>query len=232
MGGGVKQATRKSPRSDGHRPMSAGARRRENARRAALRKRRLRAYGIPAAVVAAVVLAAVALSLSGTSNPKVTELPTTGPVTVAGRPRATPIQIGERIPDFSANLLRGGQVRWADYQGRPTVLELWAPWCPHCQRELPVVSSVLAGYPNVKLFSIVTAVDLHPGPTPDGYLRSRGLTLATALDDENGTLGTALGLQSFPTVYFVDASGIVRQVSVGESSPEQIRANLALIVPR
>jgi thiol-disulfide isomerase/thioredoxin len=230
MGGGLKQAER--PRTTKRRDpaqMSAGARRREEARQRARRRKRITTYGIPAAVVGVVVIVAVALSLGGAAT-KTRSAPTVGPVTVSGPPRGAPLQAGERIPDFTANLLSGGDVRWSDYTGTPTVLALWAPWCPHCQKELPILSEVAQEFPSVKLLTIVTAVDLHPGPTPDGYLRSRGLALATALDDENGTLGTALGLQAFPTVYFVDAQGVVRQAFVGESSAQQVRANIEQIL--
>jgi peroxiredoxin len=231
MGGGVKQAERqRAPRPRDRVRMSAGAKRREAARQKARRSRMLKTYGIPAAVLAAVLIVAVALSMGGVST-KTKEAPTTGPVTVAGAPRNAPLAVGDRIPDFSAYLLSGGSVRWGDYRGTPTVLALWAPWCPHCQKELPVFSSVLREFPKVKVLTIVTSVDLHPGPTPEGYLRSRNLTLATALDDEAGTLGSALGLQAFPLVYYVDASGVVRQEFVGEAPAEQIRADIKTILP-
>jgi peroxiredoxin len=236
MGGGVKQAERqRAPRPRGPVRMSAGAKRREAARQKARRKRMFKMYGIPAAVVAALLVIAVALSVGGTStngtSTKTKAAPTTGPVTVSGAPRSAPLAVGDRVPDFTANLLSGGTVRWADYKGTPTVLALWAPWCPHCQKELPVLSSVLREFPTVKLLTLVTAVDLHPGPTPDGYLKSRNLTLATALDDEQGTLGSALGLQAFPLVYYVDADGVVRREFVGESPAEQIRADIRTILP-
>jgi thiol-disulfide isomerase/thioredoxin len=207
--------------------MSAGARRREQARRTARRRRQLKAYGIPAAVVGVVVVVAVALSLGGTAT-KAKSAPTVGPVTVSGPARTAPLRAGESVPDFSANLLSGGTVRWADHKGTPTVLALWAPWCPHCQKELPVLSRVMQEFPNVKLLTIVTAVDLHPGPTPDGFLKSRNLSMPTALDDADGTLGAAFGLQVFPLTYYVDAGGVVRQISEGESTPEQLRANISL----
>lgn len=230
MGGGVKQAERqRAPKRRDPMQMSAGAKRREAARQRARRNRRLKTFGIPAALVTTVVVVAVAMSFGGTgTNTK--DAPTTGPVIVSGAARGAPLALGEPIPDFSAKLLSGGTVRWADYRGTPTVLALWAPWCPHCQKELPVLSTVLREFPNVKLLTIVTSVDLHPGPTPDGYLKSRNLTLATALDDSNGTLGTALGLQAFPLVYYVDAGGVVRQEFVGESPADQIRSDVALIL--
>jgi peroxiredoxin len=231
MGGGVKQAerTRVTKRRDPARK-SAGARRREEARRKARTRRRFKAYGMPAAVVAGLLVIAVALSLGGTTT-KGAATATTGPVSVSGSARIAPLEVGERIPDFTATLLGGGTVRWGDYRGTPTVLALWAPWCPHCQKELPVLSSTLKEFAGVRLLTLVTSVDLHPGPTPAGYLRSRNLTLATALDDEHGTLGSALGLRVFPLVYYVDSVGVVRQEFEGESPAEQIRRDVRLILP-
>jgi thiol-disulfide isomerase/thioredoxin len=230
MGGSVKLAERqRTPVRRDLSKMSAGARRREEARRKARRKRQLKMYGIPAAIVSALLVVAVVVSLGGSTATPTTpakSLQTTGLVTTNGQPRSEPLQAGERIPDFTANLLAGGTVRWASYQGTPTVLALWAPWCPHCQKELPILARVAQGFPQVKVLTLVTAADLHPGPTVDGFLQSHNLNLATALDDEAGTLGLALGLQAFPTVYYVDANGVVRHTIVGEASPEQMRANI------
>jgi thiol-disulfide isomerase/thioredoxin len=186
-------------------------------------------YGIPAAIVLAVVAVAVALSLGGTTT-TTRDRAAIGPVTVAGPPRSAPQEAGERVPDFTANLLSGGTVRWNSYKGTPTVLALWAPWCPHCQKELPILDGVVRQFPSVKLLTIVTAVGLHPGPTTDGYLRSHNLQLATALDDEIGTLGMALGLQAFPLVYYVDAENVVRQEVVGEATPEQVRTSIEALL--
>src|SRR5690625_5589848 len=35
------------------------------------------------------------------------------------------------------------------YQGKPTVINLWATWCPPCRREMPVLEKSQNTYKNV-----------------------------------------------------------------------------------
>jgi thiol-disulfide isomerase/thioredoxin len=136
------------------------------------------------------------------------------------------LAIGEPVPAFSAPGLGGGSVAWSDYEGSPTVLVVWASWCPHCQAELPILVPAVQARDGVELVSITTAVGQQPGPTPEGFLADEGLTMTTGVDDEAGTLMQGLGVSGFPTVYYVAADGTVANVSVGESSAEAIESNL------
>jgi thiol-disulfide isomerase/thioredoxin len=140
-----------------------------------------------------------------------------GEVRAAGVPRSEPLAVGTRIPAFSAPTLSGGgRVDWAAYEGGPAVVTIWAPWCPHCQAELPILADVMADHPDVDLLTVTTAVDPRVPPTPEAYLAEHELDLVTAVDDRAGTLARAFGIRSFPTIYFVDGEGAVRRVVEGE----------------
>jgi peroxiredoxin len=141
----------------------------------------------------------------------------TGEVVMSGPARSDPLRIGDAVPDFAAPGLDGGRVSWSDYRGSPTVLVAWAPWCPHCQKELPVLDRVARDYPGVRLASVVTAIGLHPGPDPKEFMRENGMSFPVAVDDERGTLAAGLGVTGFPTLYAVDPGGTVIAVTMGES---------------
>jgi peroxiredoxin len=149
---------------------------------------------------------------------------TKGSVTAAGPQLSAPLTQGSLVPDFSAPGLMGGRVSWSDYRGSPTVLAVWAPWCPHCQVELPVLGRVALDFPSVHVVSVVTAVGLHPGPTPEGFMSQHGLTFPVAVDDSSGAIARSLGIDGFPTVYYVDGSGRVTTVAVGEVTEQTMRA--------
>ena len=152
-----------------------------------------------------------------------------GAVTVSGPPRAEPLGPGEAIPQFTAPALAGGRVVWSDYLGKPAVLSVWAPWCPHCQAELPILDRVMKEFPDVPLVTIVTAIGDQPGPTPEGYLAEHGLTFPTAIDDDADTLASAFGIDGFPTLYFVNSDGMVARHASGELPEEQIRETVAAL---
>jgi len=149
-----------------------------------------------------------------------------GEVTVQGAPRDTPLQAGESVPSFTAPDLFGGTVNWGDYAGSPAVLSVWAPWCPHCQVELPVLDQVMADYPDVGWVTIVTAVDAQPGPTPEEYMQDEGLSFPVAVDDDDGTLSSAFGIQGFPTLYFVNSDNTVAAEYEGEVDEATLRSTI------
>jgi protein-disulfide isomerase len=47
-------------------------------------------------------------------------------------------------------------------------------------------------------------------------MQAKGLSFPVALDDANYTLAQAFGIQAFPTIFFVNADGVVQQANEGE----------------
>lgn len=165
--------------------------------------------GLGALVMALILVAA----FTGGESPDAAE---EGTVTIA-RETGPTLQVGEAIPEFSAPNLDGtGTVTWSDYVGKPTVLAVWASWCPHCQAELPRLAAALQNHPDIQMVSVTTAIGQNPGPTPQAYMDSEGLTFLVAKDDSDNTLMKGLGVESFPTTYFVGHDGKVVQATVGE----------------
>jgi len=174
------------------------------------------------ALVAVVVLGVVAFMSGG--EEKGAGPAATGQVTAAGPARTEPLAAGDVVPDFSApGLSGGGTVGWADYAGAPAVLSIWAPWCPHCQVELPVLDRVMREFPEVGFVTVVTSVGDQPGPAPDVYMRENDLAFPVAVDDQDGTIAAALGVQGFPTLYFVASDGTVAQYASGEVDEATLR---------
>ena len=194
-------------------------RRREQERRAA----RQRTVWVVVAVVAALAIVGAMLLSGGDDGTTTTAAPADA---VSIEPAGGPVQVGDQIPAFSAPGLDGGTVSWGDFEGAPTVLVVWASWCPHCQAELPVLVPATQAREGVELVSITTAIGQNPGPTPQEFLIDEGLTLTTAVDDAADTLMQGLGVSSFPTVYYVSADGTVENITVGESPEGAIEANL------
>jgi protein-disulfide isomerase-like protein with CxxC motif len=54
-------------------------------------------------------------------------------------------------------------------------------------------------------------------------MRENDLAFPAAVDDEAGTIANALGIQGFPTLYFVSSDGTVAQAASGEVDAETLR---------
>lgn len=144
-------------------------------------------------------------------------------VHVSSGPLPAPLAEGDRVPDFSAPAIGGGTVSWSDYAGKPTVLSVWAPWCPHCQVELPRLGQISKEFPGVQVVTVATSLGDQPGPDATQFLKDNSLTFPTAIDTGDETLMKALGVQGFPTIYFVKADGTVMFQGEGEVSSDDLR---------
>lgn len=204
-------------------------RERAEAKRAAERKaqqRRTLGYTLAGiALIALVVVLVVALMDDGGSEDNGGSS-AAGEVTVDGAPRDTALAPGDAVPAFTAPDLFGGTVTWDDYASAPAVVSVWAPWCPHCQSELPVVDGVMVDYPEVGWLTIVTAIDAQPGPTPEEYMTDNDLSFPVAVDDDQGTLASAFGIEVFPTLYFVNSDGTVGVTLTGEVDEATLRSTI------
>ena len=203
----------------------ARQRERAEARAAALhrqeQRRRLAIVLGGIAIVAVAVLGV--LAVMGGNQDQGAGASSSTAVEPGGPPRTSPLAAGEAVPAFSAPGLDGGTVAWKDYAGAPAVLSVWAPWCPHCQKELPVLDSVMREFPGVGFVTVTTSLGAAPGTSPEAYMRDNDLSFPVAVDDDSDTIGTALGIESFPTLYFVASDGTVVQYLTGEVDADTLR---------
>jgi thiol-disulfide isomerase/thioredoxin len=202
----------------------AAAEEREAVRRRRAQRRTL-AYGLGGAGLIAAVVLAVFAFMGGDGDAGADRVLPSRPdqVSTSGEPRSEPLAAGDPVPEFSAPGIGGGTVGWSDVAGGPAVLSVWAPWCPHCQVELPIVNRVMQDFPGVEFVTVVTSINDQPGPDAGVFLADNGITAPTAIDDEVGTIAAALGIQGFPTLYFVDSDGNVVQELEGEVDEATLR---------
>jgi thiol-disulfide isomerase/thioredoxin len=178
------------------------------------------------AVIAIVVLAAMFFSGGGDADDGGFAPSAPGTVSIE-REGGPMLAAGEDVPEFEAPALEGGgTIAWRDVEGAPTVLSIWAPWCPHCQAELPRLSAGVDARPGLQLVTVTTAYGAQPGPTPPEYLADEGLSFPVAVDDDAQTLLRGFGVESFPTTYYVASDGTVVTATTGEVPADQLDAIL------
>lgn len=137
--------------------------------------------------------------------------------------------IGQAIPEVRGQDFTGNAVS-ISADGRPKLLLFIAHWCPHCQREVPVVQAwVNAGRlpEQVELVSIATAIDPNrPNFPPDAWLAGEHWTPPVVVDSDN-SVAARYGLTAFPFWVVVDANGKVVERLTGELTTDQLDALVA-----
>jgi thiol-disulfide isomerase/thioredoxin len=132
----------------------------------------------------------------------------------------------ERAPDFTVTLFDGSEFRLSDHlaaDGRPVFLNLWASWCPPCRAEMPDLSSAAQRHPDVLFLGI--AVEDDPAAA-----RVFAESIAVAYPagvDLDGSVDRAYPAPGLPATYLIDGDGLMRAVTYGQLSAEQIEELLA-----
>ena len=102
----------------------------------------------------------------------------------------------------------------------PAVTAIVAHWCPHCQREVPVIMDLRrnGSWPaNVTLGGISTGVSPERGNyPPSAWLTSEGWDAPVLVDTSKAQAAKAYGLTGFPFLVWTDASGKVVLRTSGE----------------
>ena len=130
---------------------------------------------------------------------------------------------GEPLPSATFTTLDGRATSFADYEGKPLVVNFLASWCAPCQEELPGLQQV-----HTELGSRVTFLGLNPNDRLDdatAFVRRFGLTFDVARDP-NGELFEDLGVVGMPSTFFVSPDGRVLGSAVGKLSVDALRSRI------
>jgi thiol-disulfide isomerase/thioredoxin len=139
-------------------------------------------------------------------------------------PAAADPALGAVMPPLAGVDFDGSPVE-VQADGRAKMVIFLAHWCPHCQREVPIVQQWMAAgnLPDgVDLVSVATAIDAsRPNFPPDAWLEREGWT-APVIVDATGEIADRFGLSAFPFWVMVDAQGRVAARASGVLEPAQL----------
>ena len=120
-------------------------------------------------------------------------------------------------PDFAAQALDGRTIVLSELRGRVVLINFWATWCLPCRAEMPAIQGVYEAYLDRGLE--VLAVNLQePDERVSEFVEELGLTFPVVLDKDD-TVSSLYRIRSILTTFFVDRSGVIREVIIGGPIP-------------
>ncbi len=117
----------------------------------------------------------------------------------------------------------GRRVALADYHGRPIVLNIWASWCPPCNKEAPQLSRFMRTHPRAEV------VGLDYSDTTAGarrFYRRWGWRQPSIAD--SGAMFLRLGYSGLPVTLFLDRSHRVVARILGPGTLSQFESGYRL----
>jgi thiol-disulfide isomerase/thioredoxin len=161
--------------------------------------------------------------------------PQTYPVQVTGTPlpqlpdsASTPDPaIGQLPPTLTGqSLFDGTPMTIKPGGGAPQLIVFFAHWCPHCQREVPVLVQWMASGQkpaDLQVTGVSTAYNQSPENSPaSAWLKRVNWPAPVMADSSNDTAADAYGLTAFPYLVVLGPDGTVKGRTTGELTSDQL----------
>jgi thiol-disulfide isomerase/thioredoxin len=175
-----------------------------------------------ASLAAAVALVA---ACSSESAPGPTPAPAAPATATAAPVRTTTNKPVPAQLQFTAKTVDGQDFSGESLLGKPAALWFWAPWCPDCQREAPMVSQIAAANPAVTFVGVAALDQL---PAMQEFVNKYPVKGFRHLADTGGSVWSKFGVTQQPAYAFVGADGSVNVVK-GSLSESELTERVAAL---
>ena len=134
--------------------------------------------------------------------------------------------IGKPAPSWTLPDLAGKKHSLKDYRGKVVILDFWYRGCPWCMRAMPKLNDLARQYGDKTLAVIGMNTDAELSDA-QFVVDKLGLTYPSL---RSGELYKKYGVGGFPTLFVLDAKGVVRDIQIGYSP--DLRLKLTATVER
>ncbi len=143
-----------------------------------------------------------------------------GPLALRDGFRARFLSVGAKAQEIQGNDVEGKPLKLSEFRGKVVLIDFFADWCPHCVAMYPHEQQLVKRYAD-KPFALLGV----NGDSPDTL---RQITTAGKVkwrcwnDGQNGPIAQQWQIGgTYPTLFLLDAQGVIRQIFVGRPMPEE-----------
>lgn len=136
----------------------------------------------------------------------------------------------ERAPSFTVQTLTGETTTIEDYLGKKILLNFWATWCPPCKEEMPYMNEFYMEYEGEDYVVLAVNVTSTEKSKEDvtKFVEEHSLNFPILMD-EMGEIAHQYEILSYPTSFFIDTEGVIRNRIVGTLSKDMIYREMLLL---
>jgi thiol-disulfide isomerase/thioredoxin len=159
------------------------------------------------------------------------------PKTASTAPLQANIKVGDSAPEFAVATTNGPfDLKQVQATGKPVFLEVFATWCPHCQREVTTIDALYKKFGNQIAFVGVSGSPYGmDGSTPESqsdviqFQQQLGVAYPIAYDPGLDVAGKYL-TGGYPTIAIIDKSGKVAYLNSGELSSADLTKQINKVI--
>ena len=135
--------------------------------------------------------------------------------------------IGDPAPAIAGTTLDGTAFDLASLAGKPVLINFWGPSCVPCRDEFPLLEAKLAQHGGEGLTVVGVLTDDPVEPARD-FVAQYGANWPTVIDPAKA-IKAAYRVAARPQTYFVDRTGVIRSIQVGELTDADFERQFAKI---
>ncbi|NLI20701.1 MAG: TlpA family protein disulfide reductase [Clostridiales bacterium] len=120
----------------------------------------------------------------------------------------TPAETNEAGKPYVLNVFAGTNLDLTQYQGKAIWLNFFTGWCTYCMKEMPEIKRVFDEFdPDQLAIVLIHVWDGENGDDSKSIIERFGLQDMIMVEDEEMQLAGMVGLQGYPTSFFIDKEG-------------------------
>lgn len=135
--------------------------------------------------------------------------------------------VGAVAPAFSETTVTGSTLSMESLKGKPLYLSFFATWCPPCNEEAPDVEEISKTYASQGL-QVVGVDVLENQAKAKQFVDAHHLSYPAIVD--SGALRDAYNINGMPVNVFIDKTGVVKKIEIGELSKAEMLADVKSIL--
>ncbi|MFO0815573.1 MAG: TlpA disulfide reductase family protein [Gemmatales bacterium] len=123
------------------------------------------------------------------------------------------LSVGKTAPEVINKDLDDKTVKLSDLKGRVVVLDIWATWCGPCRAMIPHEREMVEKL-KAKPFTLVSVSADAEKKTLTDFIKKEPMPWTHWWNGQQGGILEDWDVQYFPTIYVIDAKGVIRYKDV------------------
>jgi S1-C subfamily serine protease/peroxiredoxin len=138
------------------------------------------------------------------------------------------LSVGAEAQEIDGKDAQGKPMKLSDFRGKVVMLDFFADWCPHCVVMYPHERELVKRYKD-KPFALL-GVNGDSADTMDQLIAEGKVTWRCWPDGRSGVIARKWHITGFPTIFLIDARGVIRETYSGRPEQKQLDAALEKLI--
>jgi len=119
------------------------------------------------------------------------------------------LQVGMKAPVAESKTLKGEKASLKDYAGKVVILDIWATWCGPCREMIPHEREMVEKFKG-KPFTLISISADEDKKELEEFIAKETMPWVHWWDGADAALLKQWNIRFYPSLYVIDAKGIIR----------------------